>query len=313
VFFAAALEWIDRCRQERKPFFCYLTPNCPHAPYDCPPGADAPYLEPLERAGVADPRQRATIARFYGMIENIDTNIGQLLAQLDAWGLAADTLVVFSTDNGTAAGAAVCNDGMRGQKGTPWRGGTRVPAFWRWPGTLPAGVDVAAVTAHIDVLPTLCELAGVALPPEVAARIEGRSLLPLLADPAADWPDRPLVTHVGRWERGRAAASGTRDCRIRTGRWQLVNTSNRADGWELYDLAVDPGERHDVAAAHPEVVARLTAAHTAWWEGVQDGLVNEACAGPAENPFKIAFRAQFGPQSGAASDGVAPAVPAGGS
>jgi arylsulfatase len=300
VFFDAALDWIDRCRQEQKPFFCYLTPNCPHSPYDCPPGSDEKYLGPLERAGIEDPKQRATIARFYAMIENIDANMGRLLAKLDEWGLAEETLVVFSTDNGTAAGAAVANDGMRGHKGSPHRGGTRVPAFWRWPGTLPAGVDVPAVTAHIDVLPTLCELAGATIPPTIAAKVEGRSLLPLLEDTEAMWPDRLLVTHVGRWERGKAAESALRNCRIREGRWQLVNTKNRPEAWELYDLAADPGETQDVSAEHPAVVARLTEAYAAWWASVQGDLVNEDLDGPAENPFKVAFRAQFGPAATAA-------------
>ena len=300
VFFDAALDWIDRCRQEQKPFFCYLTPNCPHSPYDCPPGSDEKYLAPLERAGIEDPKQRATIARFYAMIENIDANMGRLLAKLDEWGLAEETLVVFSTDNGTAAGAAVANDGMRGHKGSPHRGGTRVPAFWRWPGTLPAGVDVPAVTAHIDVLPTLCELAGATIPPTIAAKVEGRSLLPLLEDAEAEWPDRLLVTHVGRWERGKAAESAFRNCRVRAGRWQLVNTQNRPDAWELYDLAADPGEERDVAAEHPAVLERLAKAYDAWWASVQGDLVNEDLDGPQENPFTVAFRAQFGPAATAA-------------
>jgi arylsulfatase len=310
VFFDAALDWIDRCRQDQKPFFCYVTPNCPHGPYDCPPGSDQKYLAPLEAAGVRDPKQRATIARFYAMIENIDTNMGRLLGKLDEWGLAEDTLVVFSTDNGTAAGAAVANDGMRGQKGSPYRGGTRVPAFWRWPGTLPAGVDVAAVTAHIDVLPTLCELAGATIPPPVAAKVEGRSLVPLLEDAEAEWPERLLVTHVGRWERGQAAESALRNCRIREGRWQLVNVKNRPDAWELYDLAADPGEKQNVAAEHPDVVARLARAYDAWWASVQPELVNENIDGPRENPFKVAFRKQFGPDATAAPGGPPGAEPA---
>jgi arylsulfatase A-like enzyme len=294
VFFDAALAWIDGQRKTDTPFFCYLTPNTPHDPLDCPPGSDTPWLTKLEAAGITDPKQREKIAKFCGMIENIDANIGRLFARLDEWGLAENTLVVFTTDNGTANGAAVSNDGMRGQKGTPYRGGTRVPAFWRWPGRLPAGVDVPAVTAHIDVLPTLCELAGVAVPPAVAEKVEGRSLVPLLTDASAAWPDRPLVTHVGRWDRGQAAQSAYRNCRIREGRWSLVNTKNRPDAWELYDIAADPAENHDLAAAQPDVVQRLAATYAAWWQSVQPDLVNENVDGPAENPFTTAFQAEFG-------------------
>ncbi|MFM8434870.1 MAG: sulfatase-like hydrolase/transferase, partial [Planctomycetia bacterium] len=134
VFFSAALDWIDGRRSQEEPFFCYLATNAPHSPYDCPLGSDTPYLAKLEAAGSADAKQRAEIAKFYGMIENIDTNLGRLFTKLDEWGLAEDTLVVFTTDNGTSAGQRVFNAGMRGQKVSPYRGGTRVPSFWRWKG-----------------------------------------------------------------------------------------------------------------------------------------------------------------------------------
>ncbi len=295
VFFDAALDWIDRCRKEGKPFFCYVTPNAPHGPLDCPPGSDTPYLAKLKAAGVKDPRQRAEIAKFYGMIENIDTNIGRLIKKLDEWGLANDTLVVFTTDNGTATGAPVFNAGMRGMKGTAYRGGTRAPSFWRWPGTLPSGVDVPAVTAHIDVLPTLCEFAGVAIPPDVAAKVEGRSLVPLLRDRKTAWPDRPLFTHLGRWDRGKQAETEYRQCRIREGKWSLVNVKNSPTTWELYDVAADPEERQNLAQQQPEIVARLSAEYDRWWQSVQPDLVNENVPVPAVNPFKVAYERQFGP------------------
>ncbi|MCX7430796.1 MAG: sulfatase-like hydrolase/transferase [Planctomycetia bacterium] len=295
VFFDAAIDWIDRCRKEGKPFFCYVTPNAPHGPLDCPAGSDTPYLAKLKAAGVKDPQSRAEIAKFYGMIENIDTNIGRLMRKLDEWGLADDTLVVFTTDNGTATGAPVFNAGMRGMKGTAYRGGTRVPSFWRWPGTLPAGVDVPAVTAHIDVLPTLCEFANVAIPPEVAAKVEGRSLVPLLRDRKTAWPDRPLFTHLGRWDRGKMAETEYRQCRVREGKWSLVNVKNSPTAWELYDVAADPEERQNLAQQQPEIVARLASEYDGWWQSVQPDLINENVPVPAVNPFKAAYERQFGP------------------
>jgi arylsulfatase A-like enzyme len=298
IFFAEAIDWMADCRDRRKPFFCLITPNAPHEPLQCPPGSDARYLAPLKAAGLANPKQRANVARFYGMIENIDTNVGLLLQWLDDWGIADDTLVVFTTDNGTATGARVFNDGMRGLKNTVYRGGVRVPSFWRWPGVLPAGVDVKAVTAHIDVLPTLCELAGAVIPAEIAPRLEGRSLVPLLHDANASWPDRPLVTHLGRWQRGAAAASRLDHCRLDEGPWSLVNTRNKADAWELYDVDHDPGESQDVAGAHPEVVARMAQTYDRWWRSVQPDLVNEEVDGPAENPFKTASLIQSAPPAG---------------
>jgi arylsulfatase A-like enzyme len=295
VFFDAALDWIDMKRKADAPFFCYVATNAPHAPYDCPPGSDAPYLARLDAAGVKNEKQRAEIAKFYGMIENIDTNVGRLLAKLDAWGIADDTLVVFTTDNGTAAGAAVCNAGMRAHKGSPYRGGTRVPSFWRWKGGLPAGMDMPSLVAHIDVLPTLCDLAAVEIPPTVAEKVEGRSFAPLLRGARIAWPDRPLVTHVGRWDRGKAAESAYRNCRIREGQWSLVNVKNKPDTWELYDIAADPGEQTDVAKEHPDIVARLAAEYDAWWQSVQQDLVNEDLDGPSENPFRKAYDRQFAP------------------
>ena len=292
VFFDEALAWMRRCRKNETPFFCMITPNAPHAPLDCPAGSDEVYLDLLEKTGVGDPKQRAQIAKFYGMIENIDTNVGRLLAEIDRLGMAGETLVVFTTDNGTANGSSVFNAGMRGAKGSVWRGGTRVPSFWRWKGSLPEGINVPAVTAHLDVLPTVCEIAGVEIPPGVAATIEGRSLVPLLRDATAAWPDRPLVTHQGRWKRGQAAASQFGNVRVREGRWNLVNVANRPDGWELYDVAADPGETHDVAAANADVVRRLAEFYGRWWAGVQRELVNENIDGPADNPFKVAYRRQ---------------------
>jgi len=294
VFFKEAIEWIEARHREGTPFFCYVTPNAPHAPLDCPPGSDAGPLERLKAAGLGAANDRADIAKFYGMIENIDTNMGRLLGKLDDLGIADDTLLVFTTDNGTATGQSVHNDGMRGAKGSPWRGGTRVPSFWRWRGTLPAGMDVPAVTAHIDVLPTLCDLAAVPLPPAVAEKVEGRSFALLLRGARIAWPDRPLFTHVGRWDRGKAAESAYRNCRVREGQWSLVNVKNARDGWELYDVAADPGEQTDVAKQHPDVVTRLADEYDRWWRSVQPDLVNENLDGPAENPFATAYWRQMG-------------------
>ena len=89
------------------------------------------------------------------------------------------------------------------------------------------------------------------------AQVEGRSLVPLLRNPDATWPDRVLFTHVGRWERGQAAQAKYRDCSVRTSRWQMVCVSKAGDKqWQLFDVKADPGEKSDVAALHPDVVKR---------------------------------------------------------
>ena len=156
VFYSQATQWMDAQRQAGKPFFCYIPSNAPHAPYNARPEDKALY------DGKAPNDQAAS---FLGMVHNIDQNIGKVLAKLDEWGIAKDTLVIFMNDNGGTAGVPVWNAGMRGAKGTAWLGGTRASCFWRWPGTLkPADCD--RLTANIDFFPTLAELAGAKLTDE---------------------------------------------------------------------------------------------------------------------------------------------------
>jgi arylsulfatase len=150
------------------------------------------------------------------------------------------------------------------------------------------------MAAHIDVLPTLAEIAGVKIDGDLARQVEGRSLLPLLKDPAASWPDRTLVSHAGRWPIGKAAEAKFSNCSIRNTRYRLVN--NR----ELYDLTTDPGETQNVIEQHPEVVAKLRAAYDRWWDEALPLMVNEDATGPQINPFKALYYKEFGGQPDAA-------------
>lgn len=278
VFFKQALDWIDTRRKNKAPFFAYITPNAPHAPLDCPKEYFKRY-----QGKVPD-----NVAKFFGMIENIDDNFGTLLERLDRWGLATNTLVIFMTDNGGTAGVQISNGGMRGSKATPYQGGTRVPSFWRWPRGFQASGDCSALTAHLDILPTLAEIAGIKLKGPLKTQVEGRSLVPLLRNPQSEWPERFLVTHVGRWERGQAAGAKFEKCSIRNNRFSLVNNS------ELYDLQSDPGEIHNVLAEHVDTVTKLRVVYDDWWQSVQPMLVNENVTGPKVNPFKELYWKQFG-------------------
>lgn len=286
VFFGQAQQWIGRqvtTADRRRPFFAYITPNAPHAPLVCPEKYQQRY------AG----KVKDNVAAFFGMIANIDDNVGRLLARLKDWGIEQDTLVIFMNDNGGTAGVQVWNAGMRAGKGTPYNGGTRACGFFRWPGTLrPADVD--RLTAHIDLFPTLAELARAKVPPEVAARLDGRSLVPLLNNPQADWPERYLFTHVGRWPKGQAAASKYLSCSVRSPQYNLVSSGRQGQkNWELYDLKADPGEKVNLAGARPEVVQKLEAAYDRWWAEVLPCLENEQAVGPAVNPFKEIYWQQF--------------------
>lgn len=283
VFFRQALGWIERQGKAGKPFFAYITPNAPHAPLVCPEEYRKPYV-----GKVPD-----DLATFFGMIANIDENMGRLLDSLRQWNLERNTLVIFMTDNGGTAGVKVFNAGMRGQKGTPYEGGTRVPSFWRWPGMLKPG-DVDRLTAHVDIFPTLAALAGAKVPEAVAGRLDGRSLVPLLENPQADWPDRSLFTHVGRWPKGKAAAWKYAQCAVRTSRYHLVSAHKSGQKhWELYDIKTDPGEKHNLADRLPEIVKRLEAAYDRWWDEVLPCLENEDAVGPTVNPFKALYWQQF--------------------
>jgi len=281
LFFGQAMRWMDKGGGE--PFFCWIATNTPHAPLDARP----------EDAGRYAGKVAPDVARFMGMVANIDDNIGRLLDGIKASGREKDTLVVFMNDNGGTAGCKVFNAGMRGQKGTPFLGGTRASSFWRWPGTLTPG-DIGALAAHVDVFPTLVEIAGVKLEGKAAAQVEGRSLLPLLRDPASPWEDRHLVTHVGRWPEGKMADYKYAACSVRTTRWHLVNSDPRGKkGWLLFDVKADPGERSDIAAANPAQVAAMERHFDGWWDSVQPMMVNEGARGPAVNPFKERYWKQF--------------------
>ena len=283
VFFGQAEKWIESVKG-RTPFYCHLATNAPHEPLQVRPEDQARY------AGKVD----ANTAKYFGMVANIDDNIGKLLAKLVEWGIEKETLVVFMNDNGGTGGVRVFNAGMRGQKCTPWLGGTRACSFWRWPGTLTPG-ERTQLAAHIDFFPTLAELAGAKSDDKIRAQVEGRSLVSLLEKADAPWAERTLFTHVGRWARGEAETTGKySNCSVRTPRWHLVNLGGREPRWQLFDVRADYSERTNVADEHTEVVTQLAGEFEKWWTSVQPQLVNENAIGPAVNPFKELYWKQFG-------------------
>lgn len=278
VFFAQAAKWIEATKG-KQPFYAHIATNAPHAPYTARPEDAALY--------------EGKTAHFFGMIHNIDENVGRLLAKVAEWGIERETLIIFMNDNGTAAGEEVFNAGMRGKKGTPWLGGTRSSSFWRWSGTLAPG-ERGQLTAHIDFFPTLAQLAAAKLDAKVTAQVEGRSLLPLLEKADATWADRTLFTHVGRWAPRTSPETGKyMNCSVRTARWHLVQAGKGKD-WQLFDVLADTSEKTNLAESNAPVVAELTAAFEKWWESVQPQLVNENAPVPAVNAFKELYWKQFG-------------------
>ena len=229
------------------------------------------------------------------MIKNIDDNMGLLMKKLDQWKLWDNTLVIFMTDNGQAGRGArkngkanrIFSAGFKTGKGSPFEGGTHVPAFWRWKGVLGESVDVPALTAHIDLFQTFCQLAGVSIPGNIQ-EIDGRSLLPLLENPKTAWPDRELFVHVGRWEKGADPnQSQYKNCAVRSQRWRMVNNQL------LYDIQADPYEKNDVAAQHPQVVQRLRKSYDSWWTKTVPLMVNEKAPYAAEHPQDVRYEKQL--------------------
>ena len=281
AFFGQAIKWIDSVKG-KQPFFTYITPNAPHVPLDCP----EEYIKMY--AGKVD----YNTARFFGMITNIDDNVGKLMAKLTEWGIDKDTLVVFINDNGGTGGCKIFNAGMRGQKVTAFNGGTRAMSLWHWPGALkPAGCD--RLTAHIDLFPTFADLAGANVPKDVSKKLDGFSLIPLLESPLAAWhEERMLFTHVGRWNRG-IEPQKYGQCSVRMQKYLLVREK---DQWRLYDLKADPGEQNDITDQHKDVVEKLDKAYDAWWLEVLPCMENEQAykTAPKMNPFKEQYWKQYG-------------------
>jgi len=227
IFFRQTLGWIDERRKNAdRPFFAYLATNAPHSPMIVAERYQAPFKDRVDGDKPA----------FYGMIVNIDDNMGLLMNKLDEWDLAEDTLLIFMTDNGTARGRHVYNAGLKGGKGSVHEGGTRVPFFLRLSGRLEAGRDIDVLARHFDLFPTLAGIAEAAVPDD----LDGRSLLPLLDNPVTDWPDRITFFHQGRWAKEGAPgnwgegnpdpdASKYRGFAVRDERWRLVGTD------QLYD------------------------------------------------------------------------------
>ncbi len=286
VFFQAALGWIKQQHEAKTPYFAYISTNAPHGPMLAPEKYKRRFAELGWDAG--------TQGR-YGMIENIDDNFGLLMEKLDEWNAWDNTLVIFMTDNGQAGRSGKLDGkptklftaGFKTGKGSPYEGGTHVPAFWHWKDKLGEGVDIPALTAHIDLFETFCQLAGAEIPDGIQPR-DGRSLLPLLENPKAPWPDRYLFVHQGRWEKGADPnTSKYKNCAVRSQRWRLVNNK------ELFDIAADPYESNDVAAEHPQVFAEMGKAYDAWWEQTVPLMVNEDSPYTEQQPQAVRYEKQL--------------------
>jgi arylsulfatase A-like enzyme len=250
-----AMAFIESNRD--RPFFCYLAYNTPHSPMQVPDrfwgkfdGADLA-MRHREPDREDEQHTRAALA----MCENIDWNVGRMLALLDQLQLSKTTIVLYFCDNGPNGWR--WNGGMRGRKGSTDEGGVRSPLLMRWPGTIPSGRTVPQIAAAIDLLPTLTDLAGIGSPGGSA--LDGVSLKPLLMDSSAArrWADR----HIFSYWNGRAS--------VRSQEYRLDERGR------LYNIEEDPGQERDIAREHPAVVSELATAMQGWREAVVPGSLRD--------------------------------------
>ncbi len=292
VFFSAAAGWISKTSKARQPFFAYIAPNAPHGPYLAPEASKKRFLE----CGFDEEQ-----AAYYGMIENIDDNVGKLINHLEQQKLMENTVVVFMSDNGMTGGASgkpnsvmgksadgvemrPYNAGMKGLKGSPDEGGVRVPFFVRWDKHWPSQ-DIDRIAGDIDIFPTLAAIAGAELPEN---QVEGRNLLPLVNDPSTAWEDRYLFTHVGRWETGQEPNDFQwKNFSVRNQRFRFVNDK------QLFDMQADPGQTTNVLDQHPEVASSMRKVYDEWWKVTRPMMVNEGAEMSATKPYHELYNKQL--------------------
>jgi arylsulfatase A len=274
IFADAAMEFMEKNREG--PFFAYYATNLPHFPLV----VSDERADPYRKLGLHEHN-----ALTYGMIENIDANVGRMLAKLEQLGIERDTIVIFLSDNGPRSrrtkndvypGRYVAN--LRGTKTSVYDNGLRVPFFIRWPGGLQGGRKINTMAAHIDLLPTLLDACDVDRPAGV--KIDGMSLMPLLRDEPVDWPNRVLFF---QWHNGPIPFQYVHFA-ARTQRYKLIQPQDNPHGideppsatelqrWlntlELYDIENDPSEIRNLAREHPEIVEQLLNSYEDWFSDV---------------------------------------------
>jgi arylsulfatase A-like enzyme len=254
-----AIEFITNNRDKR--FFCYMPLNTPHSPMQVPDRFYRKFasLDPVMK-NVDPTREDILMTRAaLAMVENIDWNVGRLLARLDQLNLRDKTIVLYLSDNGPNSWR--WNGGMKGRKGSVDEGGLRSPLFIRWPGHIRPATCITPIAGAIDLLPTLADLADV---PVVSDKpLDGKSLRPLLDGETAAWPDRMLFSIQDK------------RVSVRTQQYRLD-----PDG-RLYDITADPGQTTDIATQKPKVAALLVTARDSWATKMLP------LVGPDDRPFPV--------------------------
>ena len=286
-----------RQREKGKPFFLHFAHYAVHTPLQAPESLVEKYRAKAEKLGLRDQdaleegeyfpcqhkrtlrvmrRKFQSHAVYAAMVEAMDTSIGRVMDELRDQGLDGETLIVFTSDNGglsTAEGSPTCNAPMAEGKGWMYEGGTRVCQIARWPGVIQPGVETSAVTSTYDWYPTLLEAAGLGLMPE--QHVDGQSIMPALKGDK-NFDRGPVFWHYPHY----GNQGGTPGASVREGEWKLIKFFED-DHLELYNLAKDVSETHDLSVEQPDIAARLHKMLTDWQREVE-ALI------PKPNPNYIA-------------------------
>lgn len=257
-----------------KPFLLQVSPFAVHIPLSTTPELLAKY-----KAKPPMPNYPSR-PEYAGLLEELDQCVGRIADAVDQHGLAANTLILFVSDNGglvseQSGRITTSNAPLRGEKGSLYEGGVRVPFIARWPGSIPAGKESATIASTIDFYPTFLALAQAAAPKDQP--LDGVSLLPALRDPAAKLGRDTLYAHLPHYHHSTPASS------VRQGDWKLIEFFE--DGaLELYNLADDLGETKNLAQKFPDRAKALHSALKTWRKEVQAQLPQR---NPAYDPARV--------------------------
>lgn len=292
VFFDEGIHWMKR--DSDQPFFAYIALNAAHWPWFVPDRyrdairkSMSKHSEVVKHLG---PKQRENLVSFLAMGANIDDNVGKLDRFLSEAGMKDNTIVVFLTDNGSTMGQDYFNAGMRGKKTQLWEGGHRVPCFIRWPeGDLGQPRDLDELSHVQDLLPTLADLCGVT--EQLPSQLDGESLAPIFRGESSALDDRMLVINYSRmpgfkveYTNDNPAIPQRDGAAVLWKKWRLLE--NR----RLYNIEKDPHQDHDIAADHPEIVAKMCEHLDTWWYDVKDKVLEPqrvVIGSDAENPMLL--------------------------
>ena len=249
IFFSEAMDWMREQKDDDKPFFLYLPTNTPHVPNWVDEEYSKPYADVGTFNGVEVP------ADFYGMIANIDENMGKLDAFLKKEGLKDNTLLIYLNDNGSQSrqAAQIYNAGMQGFKRGMLDGGHRVGCFWRWPDGLKSGHDISDLTQVQDILPTLAEFCDL---PGLSTDINGASLAKLLQGKQSKLDDRKIVIQYSNRE---VSAVRWDHAIVLWDKWRLVGPDT------LYNIATDPHQDENVIKQFPDIARAMREHYEQWY------------------------------------------------